>query len=288
MLREERKNVYKTKSERGLRKERECGIFFDIKPMRLSVIIPTKNEERWLPRLLESLKMQTIQPYEVIVADANSTDRTRAVAASFGARVVDGGMPSVGRNRGAQAAQGEMLLFLDADAVMRHPKFLEDNLRELAERHLLLATCYLEPDNQGFLGLIDRTLYAFYNQYAVSLERRWPHAVGSCIFVDRIMHERAKGFDEGLVFAEDMEYVRRVADVGCRFGILRAHPLFISMRRLDKEGRARLIVKYVYAEWHLFTQGPFREALPFSYEMGSYSEKEGCVDSLDARPPGKV
>ena len=97
--------------------------------MRLSIVIPTKNEENYLPRLLESIRSQVFSDYEVIVADAASTDRTREVAVKFGAKVVEGGLPGPGRNRGAEAAQGDRLLFLDADVVLPSEDFLSDMLK---------------------------------------------------------------------------------------------------------------------------------------------------------------
>ena len=76
---------------------------------KVSVVIPTLNEERDLPVLLDSLKKQTFRDFEIIVGDAGSKDKTREIAESHGARVVQGGMPGVGRNRGAAVANGEYL-----------------------------------------------------------------------------------------------------------------------------------------------------------------------------------
>jgi len=73
--------------------------------MKLSVLIPTKNEEAALPKTLEALKAQSLQPFEIIVADAGSTDRTREIAAAYGARVIEGGMPGPGRNAAAKVAR---------------------------------------------------------------------------------------------------------------------------------------------------------------------------------------
>ena len=78
-----------------------------LKNMILSIIIPTYNEEEYLPVLLESIKKQNFNDYEVIVADANSTDRTREIAKEYGCLIVDGGLPAVGRNNGAKVAKGE-------------------------------------------------------------------------------------------------------------------------------------------------------------------------------------
>ena len=91
----------------------------------LSIIIPTKNEEYYLPKLLESIKRQDYKNYEIIVADAGSKDKTRDVARKSGCKVVKGGLPSIGRNNGAKYAKGELLLFLDADTVLPE-NFLKD------------------------------------------------------------------------------------------------------------------------------------------------------------------
>ena len=89
---------------------------------RLSIIIPARNEEQNLPTLLRSLAAQAIRPCEIIVVNDASTDRTAEVAQEHGARVVNSQpLPEGWRGKtwachqGAQAANGELFLFLDAD-----------------------------------------------------------------------------------------------------------------------------------------------------------------------------
>lgn len=94
--------------------------------MILSIIIPTYNEEEYLPILLESIKTQNFTDYEIIVADANSTDKTCEIAQKYDCIIVEGGMPAVGRNNGANIAKGEYLLFLDSDL-----KLTDDYLRKV-------------------------------------------------------------------------------------------------------------------------------------------------------------
>jgi len=102
---------------------------------KISIIIPTLNEEKYLPKLLESIKKQDFKDYEVIVADAGSTDNTKKIAKKFKARVVKGGMPGPGRNRGAEAAKGELLFFFDSDVKL--PKgFLKKAHDEMEKRFL--------------------------------------------------------------------------------------------------------------------------------------------------------
>lgn len=89
---------------------------------QISVIIPARNEEQNLPKVLASLAAQSIRPMEIIVVDDASTDGTAEVARAHGARVIDSKpLPEDWRGKtwachqGAQAAAGELLLFLDAD-----------------------------------------------------------------------------------------------------------------------------------------------------------------------------
>ncbi|GMV96631.1 MAG: glycosyltransferase family 2 protein [Phycisphaerae bacterium] len=85
----------------------------------LSVIVPCRNAQRWLGEALESILRQTVRPMEVIVVDDASTDRSAAVARSFGGRVRV--IPSfrrgcnAARYTGMKAARGRYVALLDAD-----------------------------------------------------------------------------------------------------------------------------------------------------------------------------
>ncbi|MBP9864512.1 glycosyltransferase [Patescibacteria group bacterium] len=244
--------------------------------LKLSIVIPTKNEAPMLPLLLDSIKAQTFKEYEVIVADAHSTDTTRQIAEAFGARVVDGGMPGPGRNAGAHAAVGEVILFLDADVQLASVRFLEALISEMDRKKLDVATCRVKPLSRK---PIDRALHEVYNAFAVATEKILPHAPGFCIFIRREAHEKIQGFDETVVFAEDHEYVQRAQKFGYRFGVLRSYPIAVSVRRLEKEGRLMLAFKYIYGEVHMLTKGKFHEQ-PFEYRMGG--EDVDGTDTLDA------
>lgn len=237
---------------------------------KVSIVIPTKNEEKNLFSLLHSIKAQTFTDVEVIVADAHSTDTTREVALSLGAKVVDGGMPGPGRNRGAAVAKGEIIIFFDADVYLSTSRFIEDCVAEMERKRLDIASCKVKPMSRK---PIDKVGHEVYNAYAVMTEKIRPHAPGFCIFVRRATHEAIGGFDEGVVFAEDHEYVQRAEKNGARFGLLRAHPIAVSVRRLEKDGRLAIAFKYIYSEFHMLTKGTFKE-MPFEYEMGGEDQKD--------------
>ncbi|MBA3497476.1 MAG: glycosyltransferase family 2 protein, partial [Gemmatimonadales bacterium] len=91
----------------------------------VSVIVPARNEGSAIMRLIGAVLEQAPGGWtvEVVLVDDGSTDETACVARAAGARVValdsrpNGGNPAVGRNRGALAATGDPLVFLDADCL---------------------------------------------------------------------------------------------------------------------------------------------------------------------------
>src|SRR6478672_1691757 len=88
-----------------------------------SFIIPAYNEEQLLGRTLAALTAAARalgQPFEIVVVDDASTDRTAAIAREHGARVVPVRHRQIAatRNAGARSANGEMFVFIDADTVV--------------------------------------------------------------------------------------------------------------------------------------------------------------------------
>ena len=110
----------------------------------LSIITPTLNEEKYLQLLLVSIKKQDLSDYEIIIADAGSTDKTIEIAKKYNCIVIAGGLPARGRNEGAKIAKGDILFFLDADTVLPD-YFFHKALKEFGERKLDLASFCLIP-----------------------------------------------------------------------------------------------------------------------------------------------
>ncbi len=230
----------------------------------LTIVVPTLNEARSLPRLLEALAAQTRPPDEVVVADAGSSDGTPTLAAEAGALVVPGGRPAAGRNAGASAASGELLFFLDAD-VRPPPDYLENVLQEYEREGLDVASTLIDAlsDEMGDRIIADAT-----NLYLLVVQRFSPHAPGFCILTRAELHSQIGGFDETVLLAEDHDYVQRSARYG-RFGMLTGARLPVSMRRLETEGLVRLAFKYLWCEMHALAGKPIHR-MPFKYEFGTH------------------
>ena len=248
----------------------------------LTVIIPALDEAERLPLLFDALDRQTRRPDQTVVADAGSTDETRAIAESRGAVVVVGGKPAAGRNAGARAATGDVLLFLDADDEL-DDDFIASALAEFGDRGLSVATSFVEPierDPRNIFATEVVNLYLDVMQYVA------PHAPGFCILCLRSVHETIGGFDETVVLAEDHDYVQRAAEHG-KFRVLRSVSVATSMRRIEKEGLVRLAFKYLYCELYVVTGRPIRE-VPFDYEFAAFaptdrSEAQVAVGALRER-----
>lgn len=234
----------------------------------ISIVVPALNEEKFLPILLESIKKQTFTDYEVIVADAGSTDKTKAIAKKYGAKVVPGGMPGPGRNRGAEVATGEFLFFFDSDVHL--PKdFLEKAYNEMQERFLDMATCEFLPESDLQL---DKIMFKLANLHVKLNQTFNPRAAGFCIFITRRLFNRIGGFDESVKIAEDHDLVDRASKFRA-LGFLNSVQLTVSIRRLEKEGRFSLVEKYLQVEMHLFTKGSIKEDI-IEYEFGNFKTDE--------------
>lgn len=239
-----------------------------MKNPELSIVIITMNEENYLPNLLESIKKQKYKNYELIVSDAGSKDKTIEIAKKYKCKIVKGGIPAKGRNSGARAAKGNLILFLDADVILPE-NFLEDAVSEFKKQGIGAAGCYAIPENKTWQN---RIIMAGYNliikifQYTSA-----PITAGLCIFSKKDIHENIHGFDESIVYSEDIEYLKRIVRL-TKFRILKKPRVCISMRRFEMEGSTRIIIKYIATYlYRTFFGKEFRgrktEPKYFNYEL---------------------
>lgn len=166
---------------------------------RLSVVIPARNEAGTLPFLLDSLRKQEKLPLEIIVVDDQSIDGTGDLARGFsdvGVRVIDSGeRPEgwTGKNwschRGTMEAQGDFLLFLDADTSLTSSDSLQRLLQEYRRRGGLLS---VQPSHRvhalyeqlsGFFNLIVMIGSGAFSQWSRPGEAAG--CFGPCILIDR-------------------------------------------------------------------------------------------------------
>ena len=211
----------------------------------LSIIIPTKNEEECLQKLLDSIKMQNLKDIEIIIADADSTDKTREIAKKYYCKIVKGGMPAKGRNEGAKQSNGENFVFIDSDVILPDG-FLKAALKEFNERNLDIAGTLQFPISTGnrLKDLEYRIIYTIGNRWMKRMENTKKPYMQMCMFVKKEIHKKIGGFNEKIIYAEDSEYAKRASKNG-KFGILRAGKIMNSPRRFEREG-LKFFLKLTY------------------------------------------
>ena len=154
------------------------------KTSSISIVIPTLNEEALIGSTLTSL--QGIPGVEIIVADGGSHDRTTVLAGIHGGRViaVSGGRAAQ-MNAGAEAASGDILLFLHADTILP-PRFANHVRNVLSRKDVVAGAFRLAVDAPGaavrlietFANLRARLFSLPYGDQAIFLEASLFHAIG--------------------------------------------------------------------------------------------------------------
>lgn len=204
--------------------------------MLLSIVIPAFNEERLIEECLRSIHASLAAndrprlSSEVIVVDNNSTDSTAELARGAGAQVVFEPVNQIGRarNAGAAAANGDWLLFMDADSIL-NPGLLGDILQLIEEgRHVGCGSAVKMHDLPWWASGILKAWTA------VSVLFSW--AAGALVACRSDAFREAGGFDQELYVADEISLSRKLKKWGRRHGlgftILTAHPLESSSRKI--------------------------------------------------------
>lgn len=212
-------------------------------PVRFSVIVPAYNEAEILPSTLASLYDAIHNaPWkgELIVVDNNSTDATADVARTAGAKVVFEAYNQISRarNAGAAVAQGDWLVFVDADTRI-DPGLLFDALSHLESGKV--AGGGSEVNFPGSAPWSARALNKFWNY----VSRTMKLAAGCFIFCRKDAFDAVGGFSERVYASEEVWLSRALARWGKARGmtmcILRKGGLETSDRKLKWHGQLRVL-----------------------------------------------
>ena len=238
-----------------------------------SIIIPTLNEAKYLPKLLTCLQRQTMRDFEVIVVDAQSPDETLAKANQFTAK-----LPSLlllttpqrnvsfQRNLGAKKAHGRIFLFMDADTQI--PLFYLDGIKyKLSKTRPDIFTTWLKADTNNTQDKAIAVIINLGFEAGRFLDK--PNGMGAMLGVTKKAFLQLKGFTPIIHYAEDQEFIRRAVEHNLKFAIFRDPAYTYSFRRFRKEGTLGNLRQFAKLQTQLLQNGYFKSQ-PADYPMGGH------------------
>lgn len=230
----------------------------------ISVVIPAHNEERYLSACLTALaRQETTQPFEVIVVDNASTDRTAAVALGFADRLRVRVVPEEQKGRGAarhagfMAARGDIILTIDADSIVP-PHWIELMVAGFQDDSVVgvTGTCYVADQSWLANAIFNAVQPAVTVLFRLAYGTYW--VLGTNGGVRRSAYLASDGFDRSLNAMEDSQYSLTLRRFG-KIRWLRTSRVQTSGRRFQ-QGIIRGLLEYVATFFQRFLirrDGPY-------------------------------
>lgn len=239
--------------------------------MEFSVIIPTYMEAGYIENCLQSISRQKYKrtEFEIIVSDSRSSDKTVEIASRFADIVIvdDRRGISYGRNAGAKEASGNILVFVDADAILA-PDFLSYCHQEFSNLSVVGITGIAKP-NDG--GILQRFIYTgtycmvyLFHFFGLSL---FP---GICVAYRSKVFTEVGGFREDFGIVEDLDLSRRISKMGITKIIHQARA-FVSTRRLERHLVAT-VAYHIYSDLRYLLIGKAHRHYPKNEETHSWKD----------------
>lgn len=229
-----------------------------------SVVIPTLNEEKFLPRLLGDLSKQTFREFEVIHVDGKSTDATKEKAAEFtklmALQTITAEKRNVSfqRNMGGKKARGTWVIFMDADNRLKRSFFAQLKTKLDAHPQTDVFTCLFDASKAN---VVMKNLIQMCNVIMLATSKVRPLAAGALIGIRR-SHLDDLEFDCEAKMSEDHHFVEAAVKKGLTFSVLTQPRYFFSLRRFDKEGSLKIFIAYARSGAVLLAGPKFERFLP--------------------------
>ncbi|MEO1054280.1 MAG: TIGR04283 family arsenosugar biosynthesis glycosyltransferase [Bacteroidota bacterium] len=219
----------------------------------VSIIIPTYNEEDYLPRTLARLEQLNPSPYEIIVVDGQSEDSTVSIVNASGAKLISTDKRSRAHqmNLGARSASGDIVCFLHADTLV--PKDLINVVSQTLEDQNIALAGFIsimkgEKRTQWFTSFHNyiKTYYAplLYRPYKCLFKGLRLLFGDQVIFGRRVDFDRVGGFDDDMEIMEEADLCLKMNKLGRIKQIKRT--VKSSDRRVAKWGFIKANTIYIY------------------------------------------
>ena len=231
---------------------------------RFSIVIPTLNEEKFVPRLLSSIEKQTVKDFDVIVVDGKSKDKTLTVVRSFGRKinnltVVTCEKPGVSRQRnmGARLGKADWLIFIDADSELL-PHFIERISEHINTHKTRFFTTWFKADVDDAYHAIGSFIMNIGVEAGILIGKPW--APGPLTIVDRRGFDLVGGYNEQVTYGEDHELGVMINKKGIPFDVCREVLYVYNFRRFRKESTLKILDRTIRSTLYIiFTSRGLRK-----------------------------
>lgn len=242
---------------------------------KLSIVIITLNESDNIGNILNDLKNQTIQDFEVIVSDSGSDDNTVEIAETYRNEFMEFNIVvakergiALARNTGAATAKHERLVFFDSDSRI-NPNFLEKVLNIVEPKKIDVAAVYMDMNDDKLANRLTAIVINFGFWIAKFI---FPAGSGGCMISTMSAHEEFGGFNIELDIAEDCEYALK-AHKHKKFTYKMIPVTYkCDMRRFEDEGHLKLLNKWGSASIRRFFKGEYTNNT-IEYKYGHFKKK---------------
>lgn len=218
----------------------------DIKnDVRISVIVPSYNEEKMIGRCLRAIRAQKFRDYELIVVDGHSTDNTVKIAKKYADRVVfdEGRGAGAARNLAARSAKAKILAFTDADTIVCGNWLATIDMDFGHDENLVgLGGLYFFIDGGKLNALLVKLGFGI----GTLVGKIPPFAGNNCAY-SKAAFLKAGGYREDVCMLDDLELAMRMKKLFGNLKFDKALCVNTSMRRIRQKGCLTAGVQFILA-----------------------------------------
>lgn len=212
--------------------------------MLVSVVVPALNEEKFIARCLESITTQNYSFFEIIVVANGCDDKTAEIAKRYTNKVIETKKRGISyaRNLGAKYSNGEIIVFVDADCILKSD--LLSNVVKAIKSGYVGGTCNTMPDNSN---LIDNLFWTLYN-----LISRYMQKTNGFVFFRGDIFSSLK-YNENLNTGEDIEIYHTAKNYG-KLRHIAETCIKTSMRRFEHDGYIKTLLIWEFSHFFPFSR----------------------------------
>jgi len=172
------------------------------------------------------------------------------------------------RNLGAKKAKGKYYIFIDADTTFNKNAFFK-TYQQIDKKKLKIfypQISFSSPSSPKFIYQLLSWISNLF--FSITAILKINAAVGQYLVIEKGLFKQIKGYNDRLALSEEHNLIKKARNYNYHHKFIKNFTVFISPRRIEKEGLIKFLIKYLYFIIHEFIYGPSYYKPPLSYPMG--------------------